>query len=273
MPESQALLVQSPHAESAVVFVHGWGGSAARTWEEFPWCVASMREAASSDAYFLDYPSILPQVPFCAARFRKFLFDLVHDPIGRVVNPSLPSGAPRRTTGGRYGRIVLVAHSMGPVVVRRALLDLERADPDRLTDGELGGIRLLFFAPAHSGSRIPLLIGAGLGLDMLPGAALIGSLLKLTIQSLRDFEEGSPALQKLADDCRESRTLREERGAATRHLRACVYHAQNDRVVAQSDFDDDFPFETVMHKNQSTVCKPEGRYTTPMEALRSVLSA
>src|SRR5947207_4052598 len=75
MPKSQVILLQMP-AQSAIVFVHGWGGSAGGTWEFFPKAVATLPATASSDVYLLDYPSTNHQVPFCAAQFRNSLLDL-----------------------------------------------------------------------------------------------------------------------------------------------------------------------------------------------------
>src|SRR6266487_689066 len=41
MPKSQVILLQMP-AQMAIVFVHGWGGSAGGTWEFFPKAVATL---------------------------------------------------------------------------------------------------------------------------------------------------------------------------------------------------------------------------------------
>jgi hypothetical protein len=129
---------------------------------------------------------------------------------------------------------------------------------------------LLLFAPAHTGSRIPLLIGSGYGLDFLPGAAVVGSLLKLYFVSLRDLEEGSPFLSDLARDNREVREARQSQNQVAPHLRATVLHARNDKVVTQQDFDADYPYYPVMGRNHRTICKPADDYTKPIEALQKM---
>jgi hypothetical protein len=248
--------------------VHGFGGAGTATWEIF--LVGTIAEASKADAFFIDYPSKTHSVAFCAALIRTFLFDLVRDPVYRIIQPSLPANAPNRARDERYRRVIIVAHSMGAVITRRAVMDFERLSAITFSDDELSKFCLLFFAPAHCGSDIPLLIASGFGLD---GVKPLGLAARKFYPSLRDLEEGSPALIKLAEDCRRLREERTQRGLSTYHLCATVYHAQNDRVVSQNDFDHDPPFEPVMGKNHRSICKPKSLlYVDPVEALRAVLS-
>jgi pimeloyl-ACP methyl ester carboxylesterase len=270
MPKSQVLLNSGP-ALDAIVFVHGWGGDARATWETFPQAVATMPEASFTDVFFLDYPSTTSQVPFCANQLRRFLFDVVRNPVSKIINGSLPRGAPKRNADDRYERVFIVGHSMGAVIARRALLDLDEPAPVVLSDEEFATLRLLFFAPAHSGSNVPLLIESGLGLNFLPGVATVGRCVKLYFQSLADLEHGSGTLKQLAEDCRLIRERRTLRKASIEHLRASVYHAHNDRVVSQNRFDLDAPFDPVMQKNHRSICKPCRGYLTPVEALSALL--
>jgi pimeloyl-ACP methyl ester carboxylesterase len=271
MPHSQALLARQ-RGLSCIIFVHGWGGSSGSTWEQFPEGLATMPETARSDVFLIEYPTRAHTVAFCASRFRQFLFDVVRNPAEKVVNPSLAFGAPLRDAKEQYDRILMVAHSMGAVVARRALLDSsERAAPaERLTDDELRRIRMLFFAPAHCGSRIALLLGSGLGLDNLPGAKLLGAILTLWMRSVPDLEEESPTLKRLAEDAANEIRGRESRNASTEHICARVYHAEDDRVVVQNDFFCDYPFKPVMDRNHRTICKPLKGYRTPIEALSAL---
>jgi hypothetical protein len=151
-------------------------------------------------------------------------------------------------------------------------MDLDLPAPQGFTEKELAKFELVFFAPAHSGSSIPLLIGSGFGLDFLPGAKLIGSLVRLWFQSLRDLEEGSEFLVKLLKDCQQLREARTKRHASVRHLQAMVYHGHNDRVVSQNNFDQDPPFEPIMNQNHRSICKPSDKYQKPVEAVRALLS-
>ena len=268
LPGSLVMLSRAPVVEKAIVFVHGWGGSASGTWEQFPTALRAMPEAAAVDAFFLDYPSTTLSVAVCASELKELLVDLLRAPAAHVVNPSLAEEAPPRPAGWRYRRVLLVAHSMGAVVARRALLDLDRTD---LTVDEATAMRLLFFAPAHLGSSLPLLVASGLGLDWLPGASLVGRALRAHYRSLADLEEGSNALRLLSDDSRSARARRATAQEADDDLRAHVRHARNDKVVVQDRFDEDLDGRPIAHRNHRSACKPSESYRVPVEALRGVL--
>lgn len=271
MQQSLALLSTHPEVKTLVLFVHGWGGNAGATWDDFAGLVQPLAEMRTSDAIFFEYPTLADSVSFAAKKFRMFLMNVVREPATAFINPSLPAEAPRRDVSFRYERVILVAHSMGAVVVRRALLDCEKARPDEVFSlPEFQKFRLLLFAPAHTGSPIPLLIAAGLGLDFLPGATVVGSLLRLHFTSLRDLEEDSRCLADLERENRQFREGREARKEFAPHLRATVYHARGDKVVTQHDFDADYPFYAIMGRNHRTLCKPAPAYPGPIEGLRKM---
>jgi hypothetical protein len=157
---------------------------------------------------------------------------------------------------------------MGAVVVRRALLDLDRAG---MKKRERKAIRLLFFAPAHRGSTLSKLIASGLGFDFLPGSSLIGQALTVHYRSLRDLEEESQALDLLHEDSVAARARRKLRRESDADLRAYVLHARNDKVVVQDRFDEDDSGRPIGHRNHRSVCKPEGAYRRPIDELRRLL--
>jgi pimeloyl-ACP methyl ester carboxylesterase len=268
MTRGEALLSATSGANAAVVFVHGWGGDAGGTWEDFQGNFRVLSEARTTDALFWGYPSRTPTVAFCAAKFREFLADLLDAPAPSILNPSLPPGAPPRDDGFRYSQITLCAHSMGAVIARRAMIDLER-------EGKLGDprpiIRLLLFAPAHKGSNLPLMLASGFGLERLLPATLVGNFLRLYFRSLNDLAVGSDTLRRLEEDCRALRVSLENKGEDVGHLEALVLHAENDHVVEQEPFDDDPPFTAVMKQNHRSICKPDDSYREPLEVLRKLL--
>lgn len=266
MPNSQVLLSQGQQVSCAVVFVHGWGGDGRMTWEHFPEILASLADAAQLDAFFVEYPSREHTVVFCAAKLRQFFYDLVDNPVEAILKKSLPTDAAPRPLATRYERIVVVAHSMGAVISRRALLDLGLLG---LPENDLKRFRLLFFAPAHCGSNIARLISSGFGLDFLPGARLVGEVARWFMPSLSDLEPGSQTLTKLVTDARAERQVHKEVAA---YLCAKVYHAQGDKVVEQNDFEGDCPLDPVMRRDHRSICKPDNAYLIPAKALSQQLS-
>ena len=268
MPDSQTMLNRGVGIRTAIVFVHGFAGSAGGTWEEFPSAIRAMPEAALTDVFLLDYPSTKVSVQVCGEEMGAFLADLLRNPMERIVNPSLPDDAPPRPIGERYERIVIVAHSMGAVVMRRALLDLDR---NGMSQEEHHSLRLLLFAPAHRGSKLSKLIASGLGLDFLPGSTLIGQALRIHFRSLGDLEEKSQALTLLFDDSVAARARREARRESDADLRAYVLHARDDKVVVQDRFDEDVSGRPVGNRDHRNVCKPEEEYRRPVDEQRPFL--
>jgi pimeloyl-ACP methyl ester carboxylesterase len=264
-----------PATRTAIIFLHGWGGSASETWEAFPHSLRGMSHTAHADVFFLQYPSRSRSAAVCGSKFAEFLRDVLWSSAERVINPSLPASAPPRGPS-MYERIVIVAHSMGAAVARRGLLDLDR---DELTDEQRRRFRMLFFAPAHKGSSLPLLIRSGMHLDWLPGSALVGAALTTYYRSLHDLAEDSNFLKTLEADSKEARGARAvfqstpaAAAQSTHYLRARVYHADGDKVVSQDRFDDDLrPPGTITHRNHRSICKPSERYQDPVTALASLL--
>ena len=267
MTQSRVMVARSGGIDSGLVFVHGWRGRATETWEAFPRAIRFTPEAVRADAFLVEYPTTRATVTIAAGHFADFLKDLLSDPAGTCVNPSLPQGATPRQAF-RYKRLILVAHSMGAAVVRRAVIDL---DSDELTNAQRESIQLLFFAPAHKGSTLPLLVQSGLGLDRLPGAGLVGKALTLYYRSLEDLAENSDFLRGLADGCKTAREERMQHGDPYGHLRAHVYHADGDKVVVQNQFDRDYRIQPVMGTNHRGICKPDDHYRIPVAALQSLL--
>jgi pimeloyl-ACP methyl ester carboxylesterase len=264
----EVLLSVSPVAEEAIVFIHGWGGDAVGTWENFRAGIHALPEMSMADALFWAYPSKTHQVAYSAGVLRQFLSDLIDAPVRSILDPSCPQDLALRGDGFRYQRITLCAHSMGAVIARRAMIDLDR-------EGGLGDpppvIRLLLFAPAHKGSNLPLMIRSGFGLGWVPGATLVANALRLHYSSLEGLAKGGQTLRELEEHSRCLRLKLERGGKNTAHLRAQVLHAQNDRVVEQDSFDDDPPFTPVMKQTHRSICKPNDSYLQPIEALRRAL--
>lgn len=101
--------------EAAIIFVHGFGGNAEETWGRFPELVGKSRTMSKWDIYSLGYAT-------------KLSFDLVGI---WEADPDIPKLARYLRTActtpplDGYKSLALIAHSMGGLVVQRALVDFD----------------------------------------------------------------------------------------------------------------------------------------------------
>ena len=130
-----------------------------------------------------------------AARLYGLLSFLFGYP-GAVINAALPS-AIQRSVDFTYDQVVVIAHSLGAVIARQALLNAWKQH-----EPWCGEIRLVLFAPAHKGARVQELVESvrvGKWLSLFTAAARYKSPL---IDQLRP---GSPCLAELERDIVDAR--------------------------------------------------------------------
>ncbi|WP_157082811.1 hypothetical protein [Sphingomonas asaccharolytica] len=102
--------------------------------------------AEAADVVFYGYSSLAAPAQNSATLFLKFL-NAAAGAEASWMNTLFRAGAP----GDRaYRDILVVAHSLGALVTRRALLDAISSD-----FGWVKRSRLLLFGPAHMGTRLP----------------------------------------------------------------------------------------------------------------------
>jgi pimeloyl-ACP methyl ester carboxylesterase len=159
--------------ETAIVFLHGFGGETRKTWARFVDILLATFSIRTWDVFGVGYPTSLrvdvpnvwaadPDLELLARELRT-LFDM----------PPL----------ARYRRVAIVAHSMGGLVVQRAVLD------DASLAGRLSHM-FLFGAPSNGLSKARLFSGLKRQLrDMRPDSAFIKS---LRADWKRAFSGGTP---------------------------------------------------------------------------------
>jgi pimeloyl-ACP methyl ester carboxylesterase len=102
-----------PSNKSAIVFIHGFGGSPEKTWQQFPSLLADDGRLEGWNIHSLGYPT-------------GIALDLVGiwkaDPNLATLADGLRTKAQLPPLKG-YDNLVLIAHSMGGLVVQRAIVD------------------------------------------------------------------------------------------------------------------------------------------------------
>ncbi|GAB6908980.1 conserved hypothetical protein [Desulfosarcina cetonica] len=102
-----------PDSKACVVFIHGFQGDPATTWARFPELLCEDPNMGGWDVLSFGYKSHL--APDLTGAWAG-------DPSIKTIGDSLGAFA-RTNLVSRYGALVVIAHSMGGLVVQRSLLD------------------------------------------------------------------------------------------------------------------------------------------------------
>jgi pimeloyl-ACP methyl ester carboxylesterase len=233
---------------SLVIFVHGFGGSANDTWNEFPQLLDNFD---SSDVIFYDYDSLHVQTTVSANNFFTFLDEI----IGK--GPKLSFG--NRAFKG-YKKIVLVAHSLGSIVVRLALIEANKAKRKWLPR-----CKMTLFAPAHRGARVQ-----NLAMECLSGfGKVLGGIARFNFPTIDELMPESYVIQDLVKDTERLQAKRAG-GFTIAHK---VIWAEKEKVVHNRDFCKDPRADIEAGKNHINVCKPNDRYWNPLKYVTETLQA
>jgi pimeloyl-ACP methyl ester carboxylesterase len=242
----------------AVVFVHGFNGSPSGTWLNFQSMLPREHTCAGTDLIFYGYDSLRTRARISGLRLRDFLDTLFSQPRALIVAPLDPTTGRPPTFG--YHRVTLVAHSLGAVVARQALLEAHAA---RLS--WVPKVRLVLFAPAQMGANVVGLACAALTHLELPVIGALADTLKMWFQVLQDLEPSAELLRQLREKT-EQAIVKE--GAAHLQPRTVVL-AERDRVINPDAFPCDPVPKMYRGKGHIDVCKPHKDFAEP---IRDVLS-
>jgi pimeloyl-ACP methyl ester carboxylesterase len=242
----------------AVIFVHGFNGKSLGSWVDFPRLLPREAKCEEYDVIFYGYDGLYTQATTSAVLLSDFLDQLFADPLS-VINATINPQS-KRAAGFRYDSVVLVAHSLGSVVCRMALLNAHKGGKPWVNY-----TRLVLFAPAHMGARVK-----DLALNALTGIHWVGALLtNLTmfkLQALDGLSDGSPMISNL---------LAETNSAIAQGATALKAHkviwAEKENIVSNQNFAQDPPPKIYRGKGHMDVCKPNGSFTDPVSDLLGAL--
>jgi hypothetical protein len=164
-----------------------------------------------------------------------------------------------------WDRVLFVAHSLGAVVVRRALLDCYLGSANSYDDAHWSRHSgLCLFAPAHTGANLLRLIGETFSTIGIP----VAPVLKQRYPCLQDLEERCAALTALREDYR---SLAEDQRSRVNAL--SVILAENDGVVDPARFPGDPRPDQIDGKGHMDVCKPSQEFRVPVSELCRIWAA
>lgn len=257
--ESKAYWAAEPGAAGkAIVFVHGFKGEALSTWKAFNDILPARAECRDHDLIFYGHDGGRFHVEESAQYLYSFLGDLGASPrkvFDKSFTPSM-----QRPANFAYEKIVLVAHSLGAVLCRLALLTAYRKRDDWAQR-----TRLVLFAPAHNGTDVANLLSSvitAFDTPIIKLGAVVESLYKARYKGASDIETDSPVLEELKQKTEQALGT----GKADYLKAVKVIWSLNDSVVVNKPFAEDADPENVP-LSHTKVCKPNTGYLDPVEFL------
>lgn len=237
--------------EKLIIFVHGFNGSALDTWNDFPALIKETGKYENSDVIFYGYESLKGQVNNNALRFYNFLQAIAEGNTNRI--------GYYRNSNPTYQKILIVAHSLGSIIVRRALLNANAENKLWLSITQM-----ILFAPAHRGARIQNLLT-----ESLPTLGKIfAGLGFITIPVLDDLRPGSQTILNLIQET-ENLLLNNQGNFAIAHK---VIWANSEIVVHNERFCQDPIAVLIDNKTHTKVCKPiKPGFLRPFEIVTEAL--
>jgi triacylglycerol esterase/lipase EstA (alpha/beta hydrolase family) len=238
--------------KACVIFVHGFNGTAIGTWNDFPDFLTTDSSFKEIDFVFYGYGSLDASASFNAVAFKEFLIGMTAPKNNGILPQS--QELPERN----YEKMYLVAHSLGALIVRRAILSLCNNN-----NPWIDKISLVLFAPAHTGARIQKLAK-----EVLSGlTSLLPSFMGYQYPVYQDLEPNSLFINKLIEDT--NALLQQNKGKC--NIAKKIVWGEKDRVVTQINFCSDPDAELVYHKGHINICKPDNVYIKPIEILKDAL--
>ena len=236
-------------ARRALVFVHGFGGKSISTWSDFSGLLHEQPACSGDDIIFFGYDGLYAQAEFSATLLFRFLDRLFGDPLS-IVNTTINPKA-QRASEFDYQSIVLVAHSLGAIICRRALLIAHEQAKDWVNK-----TGMVLFAPAHCGAhitRLPQILTWPM--------SVAWALFEAKVQVIEDLKPGSDMLKTLLEETNKVISSGNGKFAVARR----VIWAEKDNIVIQNRFASDPVAITYLKRGHTELCKPSARFFEPIK--------
>ena len=254
----QAVFSVDP-ARKAILFIHGYTGDALKTWTDFPALLPQNPLFSGHDLFFYGYDGLRAPVGSSASLFRQFLEKLFGN-TADILNETLPPSF-HREDDFEYDDFLIVAHSLGSVVTRRALIDATKTSCPWVRR-----VRFVLYAPAHKGAKIGQLaleaVSSFSFLKWFSGAAKIVSPL---------IDELNPEKSNLLASLQQATLDLCTAGQNVHLVPLKVIWAERENVVLNEDFGNDPLGQAIKGTTHTSVCKPKAGFREPLACLEECL--
>jgi pimeloyl-ACP methyl ester carboxylesterase len=254
-----------PSTDIAVVFVHGFLGDAEGTWLNFQGMVdthtSEWEEWSKSDMFFFPYASFRKNITDSAADLVSFLRTMYPSPrpelfaIDRNL-PLLPKPLADLDLKPRsYKHLILVGHSQGALIIRRALILIwQDEDGSPLQKSQLLAAKLALFAPAIFGFAPS---------GWVASVLRVGRVEKLAMLVL----DRSPSFAEMKEKA-VPRLIEDQTNAILPSF-ACfmarVLFGKKDKFVTAMEYVHDLSEPSEPKETHTSICKPRAKYLRPFK--------
>jgi pimeloyl-ACP methyl ester carboxylesterase len=261
---SYALISDADEVDTAVIFVHGFLGGAESTWLNFQEAICSQitDHWSKCDVYFFSYRSFGDDITESADDLLTFIQKIFPDPPESIFKipkrvRELPFPLELELTKPSYKQLVLVGHSEGGIVIRRAV-DLAYAR--KITNVLMA--RLALFAPAHKGVKLSGWIGACLSVGRVD--AIFAPILNSSPAFVEMKQKGLLTEVENHTLAYQSESKGTEKGVPA-SLHAHIVFGREDHVVQKGFILGDCLHKSEKDKDHISICKPKTGYDRPLK--------
>jgi pimeloyl-ACP methyl ester carboxylesterase len=240
--ESRAWWSLDPNGK-ILLFIHGFGGCATKTWRFFPKLLVTDHAFSGCDLLFYGYDSRR----VAALASATVLFDFL-DPF--LTNPSYLINHEvdlQRSWDFRHSEIYVVAHSLGAPIARKMLLRARERKSVWLPK-----VKMVFYAPATAGARAEQSARSAGSQGIFILTALY-SWFSYNWPATDDLRRGSTFLTNLHSET--DQVILSDVGAVFRSFG--TFFGEHENVVdLKQELPWDSPYTIIPDKDHFSVCKP-----------------